>query len=144
MTCMQWTKVNYVHLLMKESQETSLWSLLLFIFFSQSPRVWCLLRLGPGLRSNRCLQRTSLLTLIDSPPWVANRKLKQPRRRPQRRLQKNKSFNDQNNSSARASRFLIHFFDVHCTTTTWNLRIWRFMEDVDIRRRIFLPLFEPE
>ena len=24
----------------------------------------------------------------------------------------------------------------HCTTTTWNLLIWRFMEDVDIRRRI--------
>ena len=23
-----------------------------------------------------------------------------------------------NNSSARASRFLVHFFDVHCTTTT--------------------------
>ena len=38
----------------------------------------------------------------------------------------------------------VHFFDVHCTTTTWNLLIWRFMEDVDIRRRIFLPLFEPE
>ena len=53
-------------------------------------------------------------------------------------------FNDQNNSSAGASRFLVHFFDVHCTTTTWNLLIWRFMEDVDIRRRIFLHLFEPE
>ena len=53
-------------------------------------------------------------------------------------------FNDQNNSSARALRFLVHFFDVHCTTTTWNLLIWRFMEDVDIRRRIFLPLFELE
>ena len=72
------------------------------------------------------------------------RELKQPRRRPQRRLQKNNRFNDQNNSSARASRFLVHFFDVHCTTTTWNLLIWRFMGDVDIRRRIFLPLFEPE
>ena len=42
--------------------------------------------------------------------------------------------NDQNNSSARASRFLVHFFDVHCTTTTWNL----------LRRRISLPLFESE
>ena len=31
---------------------------------------------------------------------------------------KNNRFNDQNNSSARASRFLVHFFDVHCTTTT--------------------------
>ena len=57
---------------------------------------------------------------------------------------KNNRFNDQNNSSARASRFLVHFFDVHCTTTTWNLLIWRFKEDVDIRRRIFLPLYEPE
>ena len=27
-------------------------------------------------------------------------------------------FYEQNNSSARASRFLEHFFDVHCTTTT--------------------------
>ena len=53
-------------------------------------------------------------------------------------------FHDQNISHARASRFLVHFFDVHCTTTTWNLQIWRFMEDVDIRPRIFLPLFEPE
>ena len=53
-------------------------------------------------------------------------------------------FHDQNIRYARASRFLVHFFDVHCTTTTWNLLIWRFMEDVDIRPRIFLPLFEPE
>ena len=27
-------------------------------------------------------------------------------------------FYEQTNSSARASRFLVHFFDVHCTTTT--------------------------
>ena len=38
---------------------------------------------------------------------------------------KNNRFNDQNNSSARASRFLVHFFGVHCTTTTWNLVLWR-------------------
>ena len=57
---------------------------------------------------------------------------------------KNNRFNDQNNSSSRVSRFLVHFFDVSCTTTTWNFLICRFMEDVDIRRRIFLPLFEPE
>ena len=31
---------------------------------------------------------------------------------------KNNWFYEQNNSSARASRFLVHFFDVHCTTTT--------------------------
>ena len=53
-------------------------------------------------------------------------------------------FHDQNISYAHASRFLVHFFDVHCTTTTWNLQILRFMEDVDIRPRMFLPLFEPE
>ena len=33
-------------------------------------------------------------------------------------FKKNNRFDDQNNSSARASRFLVHFFDVHCTTTT--------------------------
>ena len=38
---------------------------------------------------------------------------------------KNNWFYEQNNSSARASRFLVHFFDVHCTTTTWNLLVWR-------------------
>ena len=71
--------------------------------------------------------------------------LKQPRRRrPQRRLKKHKRFNDKNKSSARASRFEVHFFDVHCTTTTWNLLIWRYMEDVDILRRISLHLLEPE
>ena len=32
-------------------------------------------------------------------------------------LKKNNRFNDQNNSFARASRFLGHFFDVHWTTT---------------------------
>ena len=53
-------------------------------------------------------------------------------------------FNDQNNSSARASCFLVLFFDNHSLTTTWNHLIWRFMEDVDIRQQIFLPLFEPE
>ena len=56
-------------------------------------------------------------------------------------FKKNSRFNDQNNSSARASCFLVHFFDVHCTTRTWNLLIWRFMEDLDIRRQIFLHLF---
>ena len=61
-----------------------------------------------------CIQDGRLNSLADI------RELKQLRRRPQRRLQKNNRFNDQNNSSARASRFLVHFFDVHCTTTTWN------------------------
>ena len=58
--------------------------------------------------------------------------------------QLNNRFNDQNNSSARASRFFVHFFEVHCTNTACNLLICRFMEDVDVRRRIFLSLFEPE
>ena len=30
-----------------------------------------------------------------------------------------------------------NFFDVHCTTTTWNLLTRRFTEDVNIRRGIF-------
>ena len=34
------------------------------------------------------------------------------------------------------------FFDVHCTTTTWNLPRRRFMEHVDIRRQMFVSLFE--
>ena len=52
-----------------------------------------------------------------------NKELKQLWRRPQRQLHKNNMFNDQNNSSALPSRFLVHFFDVHCTTTTQNLPI---------------------
>ena len=39
--------------------------------------------------------------------------------------------------SACASRFLVHFFDVHYTTTTWNLQMRRFMEDVDILLSLF-------
>ena len=63
-----------------------------------------------------------------------NRKFKQLRRRPQRQLQKktkqNNRFNDQNNSSARASRFLIHFFHVHCTSTTRFLwRTWTYDDE---------------
>ena len=46
------------------------------------------------------------------------------------------------NCSARASRILVHFFDVHCTNTTWNLPMRRFMEDVDIQRQNFPSLFE--
>ena len=40
------------------------------------------------------------------------------------------------------SRFLVHFFDVYCTTTTWNLPMRRLTEDVDILRQIFPSLFE--
>ena len=60
------------------------------------------------------------------------------RRRPQQRLQTNNRFNDQNNSSARASRFLIHFFHVHCTTTTRFLwRTWTYDDEFSF---IFLNL----
>ena len=43
----------------------------------------------------------------------------------------------ENNSSTLASCFLVHFLDVYCLTTTWNLLMHHFMEDVNIRRRIF-------
>ena len=42
------------------------------------------------------------------------------------------------------TRFLLHFFDAHCTTTTCNLLMRRFMEEVDIRRQSFPSLFEHE
>ena len=50
--------------------------------------------------------------------------------------------NKQNYSSARASRFLVHFFDVHCTTRNILHVIRRFKEDMNIRRRMFLSLFK--
>ena len=37
--------------------------------------------------------------------------------------------------------FLVHFFDVRCATTTWNLLMPRSMKDVNIQRLIFLFLF---
>ena len=55
---------------------------------------------------------------------------------------KNNWFYKQNNSSARASRFLVHtlyFFDVHYATTVYGVKLPdAFMEDVNTRRRIFL------
>ena len=57
---------------------------------------------------------------------------------------KNNWFYLQTNSSARVSRFLVHFFDVHCTTSTWNhVMRHRLIQDVNIRGRIFLSFFEP-
>ena len=56
------------------------------------------------------------------------RDLKQRRRRRQQQRQKSDWFYEQNNCSARASRFLVHFFDVYCTNTTWkplNATIYR-------------------
>ena len=52
----------------------------------------------------------------DDDNYYDNRELKQLRRRPQRRIQKNNRFNDQNNSSARASRFLVHFLYISFST----------------------------
>ena len=54
---------------------------------------------------------------------------------------KNNWFYEQNNCSARASGFLVHF-DVHYTTTTRNLPMRRFMEDMDILRQIVPSLFD--
>ena len=53
-----------------------------------------------------------------------------------RTSKKKNRFYEQNKSSARASRFLVHFFDVYCTPTT------RFIQDVDIRPWFFLSVFE--
>ena len=61
------------------------------------------------------------------------RDLKQLRRLRQQQRQKTI---DQDNSSARASRFLVHFFNIDCTTKTWNVPMRRYTEDVDIRRQI--------
>ena len=58
-----------------------------------------------------------------------NRELKQLRRRPKRQVQQTIDLMVKTTVSARASRLLVHFFDVHCTTTTLNLPTWRFMED---------------
>ena len=49
------------------------------------------------------------------------RDLKQRRRQRQQQQHKKKNwFYEQNNCSTRALRFLVNFFDVHCTTTTWK------------------------
>ena len=55
---------------------------------------------------------------------TVKRELKQLRRRRSPTTSKNNRFNDQNNSSAHASRFLVHFFDVTARPATWNLLIW--------------------
>ena len=85
------------------------------------------------------------------PPGSApsNRELKQPPPRQHDKTTTTKtttsknSYFQQNNSFARAWIFFVHFFDDYCTTTTWNLLMRRFLEDVDMRWSIFLSLFEP-
>ena len=53
---------------------------------------------------------------------------------------KNNWFYEQNRLAC-ASRILVHFFNVHCTTTMWNHLVWRFMKDaVNIRQWSFLSL----
>ena len=84
-----------------------------------------------------------------APPGSAtsNRELKQPPPRQHDKTTTTKtsknSYFQQNNSFARAWIFFVHFFDDYCTTTTWNLLMRRFLEDVDMRWSIFLSLFEP-
>lgn len=49
-------------------------------------------------------------------------------------------FYGQTNNFELASHFLAHFFNVHCTITTWNDLIWRFMGvNENTRRRIQFP-----
>ena len=46
--------------------------------------------------------------------------------------------NEKNNSYTLAARSLVHFFNIHSTTTKWNLSMRGFIEDVNTRRQIFL------
>ena len=78
-------------------------------------------------------------------------------RRPQRRLQKNNRFNDQNNSSARASRFLVwcplRDFDVkppnlpfyggrEHTTTNFPSSFWTWIKSLRIQLQEKSPAFD--
>ena len=56
----------------------------------------------------------------------------------QRERQKNNWFNNKTTTS----RFFLFFFSCFCTTTTRKCLIWRFMEDVNKQRRIFISLSE--
>ena len=47
------------------------------------------------------------------------------------RTSPNKRFNEQNNSCARALKFLVHSFAVLCKTTTWNDQILCCLENVN-------------
>ena len=62
-------------------------------------------------------------------------------RRPWRRQRSSSiEFYEQTNNFELASHFLAHFFNVHCTITTWNDLIWRFMGvNENTRRRIQFP-----
>lgn len=109
------------------------------------------LRLNVNVWS-RCLQ----LSLTSSLRWLLKilmihcsstniREFKQLRRRWRRQRQKKNWFYEQTTALYVHHAFwnvLVHFFDVHSTTTTWNLPMRRFVENVDIGRQIFLSLFE--
>ena len=64
-----------------------------------------------------------------------------PRRRRQRERQKSNRLKRQNNNSARASRFFVHFFAV---TARLRRLISRFMKDITKRRLNNLSLSEDE
>ena len=91
-----------------------------------------------------CLQVKALIIMISLQSIVSKfhiRDLKQRRRQQQRQ----KTIGFMNKTTAQhfsVTRFLVHFFGAHYTTTTWNLLMRRFMEDVDILRQIFPSLFE--
>ena len=69
---------------------------------------------------------------------------KQPRWRRKRQRQKTIVFMSKTTALHVHHTFLVHFFDVYCTrtTSTWNPLMRLFMEDVNLRRRIFLSRFE--
>ena len=67
-----------------------------------------------------------------------------PRRRRQRERQKSNRLKRQNNNSARASRFFVHFFAVTARYTTGKCLISRFMEGVNRRQLQFLSLSKLE
>ena len=107
-----------------------------------------------------CLNVANLTVVYQLPTVTSfNRELKQPRRRPRRWLQKNNRFNDQNNSSACASRFLVHFFrPLHDydmkppnltfyggrghTTTNFSSSFWAWIKSLRIQLQEKSPAFD--
>ena len=60
-----------------------------------------------------------------------HRHLTRPRRRRQRERQKHNRFYEQNNNSARESRFFCTFLCRPCTTTTWNDPVLSWLENAN-------------
>ena len=120
--------------------------------FTQSFAVPFLSMVSPLALSNLpvgCVRAVPCPPYCMSSPWKCsliyvrcypdNRELKQLRRRPQRRRQRTIGLMIKKQLCTCITLFSTFLWS-HCTTTTWNLLIWRFMEDVDIQRRIFLYL----